>query len=308
MNPPTKSAFDDGMGILNGIIGDYLQQKGNPLATEMGFYHQGQPIVLSAENLKKIHPAPRRKVCVLVHGLTNTESIWRFKETPHLDYGKLLEQDAEFTPLYVRYNSGLAVETNGQLLTCLLESLIQTYPHGIDELILMGFSMGGLLIRSANHMASKSPEKFSWAEKVKRSVYIGTPHQGAALEHLGYWATRATKAVPKEYVQVIGDLLATRSQGIQDMRHGKIAEGGDDILHFSPQQTHYFISGEMIGSNKNHWLSKFLGDGLVNRDSAHARQLIPDGVSGESCHFEGLGHLALARSPKVYTQLKEWLA
>lgn len=306
MDSPVKSVFDHGMGILNGIIGDYLHHKGNPLATTMGFYHQGQALKLTRENLHNSLGKPGRTLCVLIHGLTNTESIWDFKHAPQENYGTQIKQDFNFTPMYVRYNSGLAVHMNGQLLTELLESLHQIYPEQLDEIILIGFSMGGLLIRSANHFATQNPDKYSWASKVKRCFYIGTPHQGAALEHLGYWTTRATRAVPKEYINAIGDLLAVRSKGIQDMRHGNIVAEGEEAMQFSPSQQHHFISGSLIG-NDNTIMQRLLGDGLVNDHSATARHLLAEDIQYKSRHFEGLGHLALARSPEVYTQLKEWL-
>ncbi len=306
MSSQLKSAIDNGMGILNGIVGDYLHQAKNPLATEMGIYLDGNPVPLSKSGFENHYPQATPNLCILIHGLTNTESIWQFKQATHLDYGKLLAQDAAYTPIYLRYNTGLSIEMNGRLLTQLLETLLQCYPTTVDQITLMGFSMGGLLIRSANHLAAKTPEHYRWPSLVKKSVYIGTPHQGASLEHFGHWVTRATGAVPKEYMKVISDLIDTRSQGIKDMRYGNISTEADP-LHFSPHQEHFFISGGLSGSG-NVWFEKLLGDGLVNQSSAHAKQLVPEGTKMKNQHFEGLGHLALARSPDVYTQLKEWLA
>ena len=96
------------------------------------------------------------KVALFVHGLMCTESVW---DAPGgADYGALLAKDAGYTPLYVRYNSGLAIADSGAALAALLEALVDVYPGELREILPVGFSMGGLVVRSACHTTRTSPK------------------------------------------------------------------------------------------------------------------------------------------------------
>ena len=74
-----KSA-DTGIGILNGIIGDYLHNENSELAVQMQFYKNQRPIFLSEESFNQEYPNPSNKICISIHGLTNDESVWDFAD------------------------------------------------------------------------------------------------------------------------------------------------------------------------------------------------------------------------------------
>src|SRR4051812_33578767 len=101
------------LAVLNGAIGDYLVRTGNGLATEMGFVaHVGDPapLVLERASLGQTlggAAPPTGKIALLVHGLMVSESIWATPGAP--DFGARLAADLGYTPLYVRYNTGLAI-------------------------------------------------------------------------------------------------------------------------------------------------------------------------------------------------------
>jgi len=169
------------LGVLNGTIGDYLAQTGNGLATPMQVVVDGTPVPLDRDALARAFPRAGSRIVVLAHGLMCTESVWDIPGGG--DYGAFLERDFAFTPVYLRFNSGLAIPDNGAALAALLESLLDAWPVAIDEILLLGFSMGGLVVRAACHQASVGVMR--WLALVRRAIYVGTPHLGAPYERVG---------------------------------------------------------------------------------------------------------------------------
>ena len=337
--------------VLNGIVGDYLAKEHNPLAIEMAFYHYGHPLILNetlAHQLKFSCDKPlTNKVIVLIHGLTNLETIWNFKtdlntqqvtqvqtlqQTPRervtdnntlisenidLDnYGSRLQRDFGYTPLFLRYNTGLSIKENGQNLSDLLTHLMKFYPIQIDELVLMGFSMGGLLSRSAQKIAKDND--LAWLEKLTNCYYIGTPHEGSPLEKFGHITSSIVKSVPLNYVNQWADWIDLRSQGIKDLKDGLLNLNNTSSSpenkepdpykqsvkcgSFVEHAQHHFISGG-VSENKHGVTNKLVGDTLVRHSSAHPISA-PD--SAKNAHFEGVSHVPLAHSDKVYQQIKQW--
>ena len=48
-----------------------------------------------------------------------------------------------YTPFYLRYNTGLHISKNGQKFSEMMDSLFKTYPVNIEEIMVIGHSMGG---------------------------------------------------------------------------------------------------------------------------------------------------------------------
>src|SRR5690349_6664869 len=113
--------LDLAISVLNGAVGDYLARTGNGLAIPMSLVDRDTP------------GEPTGKLVVLVHGLMCTETIWDFPEGG--DYGAWLARDLGYTPLYVRYNSGLPIAENGAALSHLLQTLAGSWPLPIEELV-----------------------------------------------------------------------------------------------------------------------------------------------------------------------------
>jgi len=268
------------VAVLNGVVGDHLARTENDLATAMGFFCQGV-----ATDLRAIRD-PKPKVAVLVHGLMCTEAIWAMPDGE--DYGSLLARDLGVTPLYVRYNSGLAIPDSGAHLDALLEKLVAEYPRPIDELTLIGYSMGGLVIRNATGTAKAQS---AWLPKVKHAVYVGTPHRGAPLERVG----RVLASIPDPYTRLIAQIAALRAQGIKDL-------GDGDPVPLLPSITHALIAGSI---GKEEWTSMLFGDGMVPVASAsHHPALLPERV--RVAH--GLSHMAIAHHVDVYAHIKALLS
>lgn len=304
------------IGILNGAVGDYLHRTRNGLATEMVCVADGQPEPLLRAALARRHPQPTSRIVVLVHGLMCTEDAWRFPDGG--DYGSLLARDLGYTPLTLRYNSGRAIPDNGAALAQLLERLVTEHPVPIKEILLIGFSMGGLVIRSACHSAASIGH--AWLSRVARAIYIGTPHRGAPLERAARLATRLLSGVDDPYTQLAARLINLRSDGLQDLgdadlRHQDRSQRRASLTLRDPEHPvpllpaiqHYLVAGTVADHPA---LAVLFGDAIVPVSSAtngecidaHSIALPPSHVK----IFPATGHMALARDPSVYEQIHAW--
>lgn len=309
-----KVDVDAAVGALNGLVGDYLHRTANGLAIDLTFVVDGAPV--PPERV-----VPAKRMALFVHGLMATEGCWSMFG---LSYPKKLEADLGLTPLYVRYNSGRHISENGFQLDHLLEALVARVGDAIEELVLIGHSMGGLVIRSATHTAAE--RSAAWLGKVKSAVYIGSPHLGAPLERAGNvltWFLRKTGTVLADPVtELIGDIIALRSEGIQDLRYGSLHEQDwrdadahallQNRRHPVPLLTsirHHLIAGVLP---KDPRLAALFGDALVPPRSAlgHAEPHDRSPIFPQE-HvqvFEGLSHTALLADEAVYQRVREWLS
>ncbi len=304
------------VGALNGAVGDYLVRTGNGLATEMAFIQDGRPLALESASLSRAHPTASGRVAVLVHGLMCTEDIWTLPDGS--DYGGMLARDLGFTPLYLRYNTGLPIPDNGALLARMLSDLLAFWPVPVEEILPLGYSMGGLVVRSACHQASL--EAHPWLEKINRAIYVGTPHLGAPLERFGRVFTKVMRAVPDPYTRLIAQLGDLRSEGLQDLGDADLRH--DDRIRRRPQVAlrdpqhpvpllpgirHYLAAGSLSVEPR---LAVLFGDILVPISSGTDGNCVdpasfalpPENVK----LFPGTNHVALAHHPDVYAQIRAW--
>ncbi|HET8935116.1 MAG TPA: alpha/beta hydrolase [Polyangiales bacterium] len=299
------------LAVLNGLVGNYLARTQNGLATRMSLYHREQPLACEREALRAAHPDARPRLVVLVHGLMNTEHIWHMPDGT--DYGSLLERELGWTPCYVRYNSGLAIADNGASLSALLQALVRAYPVAIEELLLIGFSMGGLLVRSACHAAVA--ESHTWLSHVRRILYVGTPHLGAPGERLGKLTSSVLSSIPNAYTQLISEIANLRSDGIQDLAHAALRHEDRSIVRnpwnlrdarhpvpFLPDIQHHVIAGSLFVDPR---LAFLFGDSVVPIASAVYKGQAEEILPPERVHLlPGLSHIGLAHAPAVYQQIK----
>jgi len=145
--PRGKATLPDLMAVLQASVGDRLHAAG--LAAETRIIQAGRPVDPSPATLRKAFPRARRRIAVWVHGLGVTESVWSFRGRRRTSYGAMLERDAGFTPVFLRYNTGRSIQENGAAADALLERLEASWPVRPSEIALIGYSMGGLVVRSA---------------------------------------------------------------------------------------------------------------------------------------------------------------
>ncbi|MFL6197136.1 MAG: alpha/beta hydrolase [Thermoanaerobaculia bacterium] len=192
------------LAALNGVLGDHLAASGNPLAI---------PMRLS----KRTATPPTGRLLVLAHGLCMNDLQWH--RSGH-DHGAALARDLGFTPLYLHYNSGLHVSTNGRALADRLQDLVGRWPAPVEELSILGHSMGGLVARSALHYGRAAGH--AWPAYLKKLVFLGTPHHGSPLERGGNWVDFILGG--SVYTAPLARLGKIRSAGITDLRHGYLLD------------------------------------------------------------------------------------
>lgn len=307
-----------GASAVHGLLGDHLAAHLGGLALGMGLHHGGRALPLDAGRIARAYPWATSKICVLVHGLGCTEEIWSFADPrrpgERTSYGELLHADLAYTPLYVRYNTGRSVAENGAALSELLSQLVAVYPGGVDEIALIGHSMGGLVIRSACHTDAVGAA--AWTPLVRHAFYLGTPHDGAHLERLVSVAAGVLRAVPNPITKLIGAIFDLRSQGVKDLRDGSLLAPDvfDGPSPRGPHHSravpwlagarHYLIGGAIAG--QTNWMADaLLGDGLVTMPAARRVREIP---GGQARVFDGVHHMSLARDYAVYEQIRGWCA
>jgi pimeloyl-ACP methyl ester carboxylesterase len=311
-----RSNLEIAIGVLNGTLGDYLKRTGNGLATPMQIVHAEKPVAPVRPALAAAYPGATPRIAVLVHGLMSVESVWRMPDGE--TYGSLLARDFGYTPMYIRYNTGLHISENGAALAELLERLVEEYPTPVEELLLMGHSMGGLVLRSATHAASERGMR--WLSLVQRAFYIGTPHLGAPLERLGNALSWTLGKVGNPYTSLIADIVNLRSSGIKDLRYANLRredwEGADaDALlqnrrHPVPLLAHirhHLVAGTL---SRDPRLSMLFGDAMVAVHSATGRARPRDRCAPFPQEhvriMHGMDHMRLACDPEVYAQIRAW--
>lgn len=314
--PAASSARRDAvLAALNGVLGDHLAASGNPLAIPLQLRRDGQPLLLTAQDLAASIPRPGGKILLLVHGLCMNDLQWRRKGH---DHGATLASAAGFTPLYLHYNSGEHVSTNGHAFADLLEALVRAWPVPVERLVIIGHSMGGLVARSACHYGQIAGH--GWLKHLRQMVFLGTPHHGAPLERGGNWIDAILEVSP--YTAALARLGKIRSAGITDLRHGSILdedwEHGDRFAHGRkrklvplPEGVLCYAAGVVIAKAAGEPSEPLLGDGLVPLRSALGQDKAP-GLSlaiPESHQWIGYGmhHLDLLDNPAVCEQLRKWL-
>ncbi|MDP2821338.1 MAG: hypothetical protein Q8O52_01475 [Sulfuritalea sp.] len=313
---PSSATREALLAALNGVLGDHLAASANPLAIPMQLRRDGQPLLLTPQDLTRAMPRASGKILLLVHGLCMNDLQWRRRGH---DHGAALAEAAGFTPLYLHYNSGQHVSSNGHALADLLETLVQAWPVPVEQLAIVGHSMGGLVARSACHYGRLAGQ--SWLQHLQQMVFLGTPHHGAPLERGGNWVNVILELSP--YTAALARLAKIRSAGITDLRHGSILD--EDWLHgdrFAHKRKRLFVplpeavrcyaigvttaaSGEDVGQAQP-------GDGLVPLKSALGQHADP----GQTLNFPeaqrmvgyGMHHLDLLDSGEVCARLQEWLS
>jgi pimeloyl-ACP methyl ester carboxylesterase len=162
-------------------------------------------------------PSSKVKVLVLVHGLCRNDWCW---ERDGHNHGAELARDLPYTTAYLHYNTGLHISTNGRAFAQVLEELVSAWPVPLNEVSIRAHSMGGLVARSAHHYATAAG--YVWPGKLRKLVFLGTPHHGVPLERAGHWFELLLERTP--FTAPFALLGRVSSAGITDLRHGSVLE------------------------------------------------------------------------------------
>lgn len=292
--PPSQIARSV-RSALNAAFGDHLAQTGNVLAIAMGIYHHGIPMAIERGALAAAFPAAGRRLCVFIHGLAFDEHCWQPAAAQEIDFARELHAEFGYASLYLRYNTGLPITDNGIGLAALLEELVAAWPETVDDLLLIGHSMGGLVAREACELAAR--DDLHWPQVTSMLICLGSPHLGSPVERLGHAVNTALDR--HKITAPLGKIATKRSQGVKDLRHGPGA---------SPLTPHAialrFIGGTLT-DDVDHPLAGWFGDGLVTMGSATDHPVTGD---VKSARIGGIAHMALVTEPRVFAQIRYWLA
>ncbi len=298
-----RSAF---ISILNGVCGDYLVDTENPLALTMSAYCADSELSPSdpGSTLNTVVGGEiTNKIIIFVHGLSLNHHHWTSDDT---NPSQELAIELGYTPIYLQYNTGMPISSNGRELAVTLEELVKNWPTPVDEIALVGHSMGGLVSRSAVHSGSRSQHE--WRKKLRRLISIGTPHSGAPLEQVAVFLDGIMEISP--YSIPFTPIIKARSSGINNLGNGCITDTANEFVQL-PEDVECFALAALIRKKRGPLDDKLTGDGLVPVDSALGKNKDPDRVLDfpESHQWVGfgIGHNEMLSHPEVYNQLRNWL-
>ncbi len=302
------------ISALNGVIGDYLETSENPLAIQMQFRKNGKVLTFAEITSEVQMEEPR--ILLMIHGLCMNDLQWTQKGYNH---GEKIARELGYTPLYLHYNTGRHISTNGREFSELLEKLTSFLPEK-STFSFLTHSMGGLVSRSAIHYAKLND--FTWHKKLRKLVFLGTPHFGAPMERGGNWLETLLEANP--FSAPFARLGKVRSSGITDLRYGNLTD--DDwenkdrfdrslkpISHLPlPDSIDCYAVATTTSKREGLIKTEIIGDGLVPLKSALGQHEEP----GKSLNFppehtlvlRKENHLGLLNNPEVYKKLSFWLA
>jgi triacylglycerol esterase/lipase EstA (alpha/beta hydrolase family) len=305
---PDSTSTQALLAALNGVLGDHLVLSDNPLAIPMHFRKDGQ--ILNDVQLEDVINQCNGTLLIMVHGLCMNDLQWC--REGH-DHGAELAKESGMGAIYLHYNTGSHISDNGNQFAGVLESLVNLTEKKL-EIKILAHSMGGLVSRSAFHVAENSGHK--WPELLNTLVFLGTPHHGAPLEKAGNWIDLILGA--HSYSVPFARLVKVRSSGITDLRYGNVQEldwhtterfvfTGDQRLPLPlPDNVKRFA----IATSAKESINYPLGDGLVRIKSALGEHQdsafnlhIPDSRKWLGTN---INHMQLLSDIKVYQVLKTW--
>jgi pimeloyl-ACP methyl ester carboxylesterase len=305
------------IAALNGVCGDHLAATGNKLAIPMQLRAGRQALGLDATSLRDSIKNPSSHLIVLVHGLCLTDAQWCRRGH---DHGQALARDLGASTIYLHYNTGCHISENGAEFAPMLDALVTNWPVSVEQLTIIGHSMGGLVARSACLTAETTGAR--WPSLLRTMIFLGTPHHGAPPERGGMLIDKTLGLSP--YIAPFARLGKARSAGITDLRFGNVqqidwqirdrhSQHHDDRAPAPlPNTARAFAVAATLGDTTDGLSATVLGDGLVPIASALGEHPFRARTLGIPHHHKYLAlnanHFDLLNRNDVYQQLRAWLA
>jgi len=303
------------LAVLNGVLGDHLAARNNPLTIPMQFRRNGAPLAMSDQVFNQAVRQSDGKIALMVHGSCMNDLQWN--RQGH-DHGAALARDLGYLPVYLHYNTGLHISQNGRKFADLIEVLINQLPQPI-ELVIIAHSMGGLVSRSACYYGKIA--EHSWLNHLLKIVFLGTPHHGAPLERAGNRIDIILEISP--YSAPFSRLGKIRSAGVTDLRYGNILDEdwkGRDRFQSSgdhriavplPDSLQCYTIAASTSKKMSILGDQLIGDGLVTLNSALGHHKNADfNLLFQKTHqwiARDMNHMDLLNQPEVYETIKKWL-
>jgi len=297
---PTGSGLQ---AALNAVWGDELDARQNALAVSLTVRDGDRAVAIDRASLAAAFPDATEHIVVLLHGLGQTEQCWRSSSDGAAGVFESLASDPQINPVLIRYNSGLAVARTGQEVAALLALLSASWPAAGSRVSLVGYSMGGLVARSA--YAAGIATGLEWAARARDLVTVGAPHHGSPVARGVRLGSRALRVARTS--RPLSDFLETASAGIKDLEDGAgIAEAWEAAVAIpdgGPSGVRQHFVAAVVTGDARHPVGVLVGDLIVRVASASGRTLAPDNVRV----LGGRRHFKLLSDPNVIDQIVEWL-
>jgi pimeloyl-ACP methyl ester carboxylesterase len=196
--------------------------------------------------------------------------------------------------------------------------LVTAWPVPVKEVSILAHSMGGLVARSAHHYALAADH--AWPRKLRKLVFLGTPHHGVPLERAGHRLDLLLAKTP--YAAPFTVLGKVRSAGITDLRHGYVLDedwkGHDRFASRAdrrrplplPAGVQCYTIAAALGHAPTSRSDQLIGDGLVPVPSALGEhrdsRLKLTFPQSHQWTARGTSHLGLLGSAPVYERIRGW--
>lgn len=272
--------------VLNGIAGDRLERMGHSSALRMR--------LVTPRSVRRGRGDSSSGEVLFVHGLCMHDGHW-IRDDAEEDFGQRLRDERGLDPMYLRYNSGLPIASNGRRLAMLLARRERALRRAPGPLHVVAHSLGGLVVRSA--VAWAVSQGLDWPHRLRHTVFLGTPHEGAPLERAG----RVLESV------LTVSRFSAPWAAVGRLRSVAIRQLGDSAVEHWPLSLPQARLHAIAACHRRwgpravheHW-----GDGLVPVGSALASSLPETVLPLAGRHVvDRLGHLELIRDSRVADHL-----
>ena len=144
-----------GIAVLNGLVGDRLERDGSPLAQPMAVRVDGLPVAPQRAELAEAFPAATPRLVVFLHGLMESERGWRLGAARAARTTARSSPATSASPPSTSATTAAATSprTAARWPSC-SRRVVDAWPVEVEEVALVGHSMGGLVARSACHIAA----------------------------------------------------------------------------------------------------------------------------------------------------------
>lgn len=288
---------------VNGLIGDELLRERPQFAVGMTVRRRGRDVEITKESLDLAFPGRTGRIVVFLHGLCENETFWNLhRNRTGSTYGAALAGHG-WTPVFLRYNSGLAVRENGAALASLIDRIVCEWPVPVEQVALVGHSMGGLVSRAATAVVAAAGDAPAWTDRLTDVITLGSPHFGSPVAKAAQVGSRLLGLLP-ESAAFSERILERRSEGIRDLTAG--------LAHDVPPLAHarYRLVAATLTRSPRNVVGAAVGDLLVRPRSAigcdaRGRELFP---GSQKLHVGRTDHFGLLNHPEVLAALERWLA
>ena len=282
----------------------------------------GLPVAPERAALAAAFPAATPRLVVFVHGLMEQRArLAPRRRQGREDYGTRLAARPRLSRPSTSATTAAATSprTGARWPSCSTRGR-RPWPVAVEEVALVGHSMGGLVSRSAAHIAALE-DGMAWVEHVRKVVSLGSPHMGAPLEQAVHYAAFGAQPAagdahvrhlpappqlghPRPAPGLAGrrGLARARPRGAarRRLRGGAAARGRDALLrlrHRDPQPAP--PARARSSATRSCWCR------ARRAAVAHPQARLRGRV--RAARRRARNHIALLNHPAVYEKLRAWL-